>query len=261
MGRVAVLVDLSFFLVRYKALRVPAGASMEPKQVARAVWGTAKLHVKQDDGELYRILVYDCRPLRKKAHNPISKQPVDFAETSTYKFRTALHDELIRMRKVALRLGELADRGRWAIREKPTKALLERQITVDQLTENDVEYDVRQKGVDIKMGIDIASLAYKKLADCIVLITGDSDFVPAAKLARREGLDVVLDPLWSNITPSLNEHIDGLKTHWDKPGAARGQPRRSARSMPRAADEPNAATPAAPAPVGGARRARGGDRE
>jgi uncharacterized LabA/DUF88 family protein len=121
------------------------------------------------------------------------------------------------MRKVALRLGELADRGRWTIRENPTKALLQGKTTVDKLTEGDVEYDVRQKGVDIKMGIDIASLSYKKLADCVVLITGDSDFVPASKLARREGLDVILDPLWGNITPSLNEHIDGLKTHWKKP--------------------------------------------
>lgn len=66
---------------------------------------------------------------------------------------------------------------------------------MDELTENDLSYDVSQKGADIKFGIDIASLAYKRLVDRIVLITGDSDFVPAAKLARREGLDVVLDPL------------------------------------------------------------------
>jgi hypothetical protein len=45
-----------------------------------------------------------------------------------------------------------------------------------------------------------------------------SDFVPAAKLARREGLDVVLDPLWNHITPSLHEHIDRLRSVWPKPG-------------------------------------------
>ncbi len=67
------------------------------------------------------------------------------------------------------------------------------------------------------MGIDIASIVYKRLADRIVLITGDADFVPAAKLARREGLDVILDPLWATISPSLNEHIDGLKTTWRNP--------------------------------------------
>jgi uncharacterized LabA/DUF88 family protein len=136
--------------------------------------------------------------------------------TDTYTFRTELHERLVCMRKVALRLGELADRHRWLIREEPTRRLLNGKLRADQLSDRDIRYDVEQKGVDIKIGIDIASLAYKRLVDRIVLITGDSDFVPAAKLARREGLDVVLDPLWAPITPSLNEHIDGLSTHWPR---------------------------------------------
>lgn len=36
--------------------------------------------------------------------------------------------------------------------------------------------------------------------------------VPAAKLARREGIDFILDPMWNPIHPSLNEHIDGLRS-------------------------------------------------
>ena len=48
--------------------------------------------------------------------------------------------------------------------------------------------------------------------DKVVLISGDSDFVPAAKLARREGIDFILDPLWQTISPSLYEHIDGLRS-------------------------------------------------
>ena len=64
----------------------------------------------------------------------------------------------------------------------------------------------------MKIGIDIASLAFKKQVERIVLIAGDSDFVPAAKLARREGIDFILDPLHSPIKPDLFEHIDGLYT-------------------------------------------------
>ncbi len=30
-------------------------------------------------------------------------------------------------------------------------------------------------------------------------------------------MDVILDPLWNRITPSLHEHIDGLKSVWPKP--------------------------------------------
>lgn len=62
----------------------------------------------------------------------------------------------------------------------------------------------------MKIGIDIASLAYKHLVDQIILISGDSDFVPAAKLARREGIDFLLAPMTATIKPSLHEHIDGL---------------------------------------------------
>ena len=55
-------------------------------------------------------------------------------------------------------------------------------------------------------------MAYKKQVDQIVLISGDSDFVPVAKLARREGIDFILDPLGSPIKDNLFEHIDGLRT-------------------------------------------------
>ena len=68
----------------------------------------------------------------------------------------------------------------------------------------------------MKIGIDIASLAYKHQVDQIILISGDSDFVPAAKLARREGIDFILDPMWADIKEDLYEHIDGLKSCWKK---------------------------------------------
>jgi uncharacterized LabA/DUF88 family protein len=220
MAKVAVLVDLSFFLMQYRKLKHTSGQPMVASDVAKIVFSTARAHVEKEVDELYRILVYDCRPLKKKAQHPITKKPLDFSLSDTFKFRTELHEELVCKRKVALRLGELSSQNRWIIRENPTKELLKGKITVSDLKENDVEYDVRQKGVDIKIGIDIASIAYKKLADRVVLITGDADFVPAAKLARREGIDVVLDPLWSHISPSLNEHIDGKKSHWANPAAA-----------------------------------------
>jgi uncharacterized LabA/DUF88 family protein len=71
--------------------------------------------------------------------------------------------------------------------------------------------------VDMRIGLDIASLAYKRQINQLVLISGDSDFVPAAKLARREGIDFILDPMWATIRPDLHEHIDGLKSVCPKP--------------------------------------------
>jgi uncharacterized LabA/DUF88 family protein len=219
MARVAVLVDLAFFLPRYRSLiQTNADSPHTPKKVARNLWHTALRHVHKGLGEqLYRILVYDCAPLSKKVHNPVTGRAIDFSKVPAYQFRKALHHELVCLRKVALRLGELSDRRQWLLRGETTRRLLKGEIKVEDLAEDDVTYDAAQKGVDIKFGIDIASLAYKRLVEKVVLITGDSDFVPAAKLARREGLDVVLDPLWNHITPSLHEHIDGLRSVWPKP--------------------------------------------
>lgn len=78
--------------------------------------------------------------------------------------------------------------------------------------------DLRQKGVDMRIGLDIASVALKRLASTIILIAGDADFVPAAKLARREGIQIILDPLWQKVSDDLFEHIDGLQTVLARPG-------------------------------------------
>lgn len=70
----------------------------------------------------------------------------------------------------------------------------------------------------MRIGLDIASMAFKHQVDQIILVAGDSDFVPAAKLARREGIDFILDPLWATIRPDLHEHVDGLHTVVPRPG-------------------------------------------
>ena len=114
-------------------------------------------------------------------------------------------------RKVALRLGELKDGKNWMIQPMKVKELLAGKIQMKDLRPEDVMVDIRQKGIDMKIGVDIASLAFKHQVDRIVLISGDADFVPAAKLARREGIDFILDPMKANIEQSLLEHIDGLE--------------------------------------------------
>ncbi|GHU93263.1 hypothetical protein AGMMS49974_00650 [Deltaproteobacteria bacterium] len=67
----------------------------------------------------------------------------------------------------------------------------------------------------MKIGLDIATITYKKLADRIVLIAGDFDFTPAAKLARTEGMHVSLDPFGKKVPDDLLEHIDVMCTHLD----------------------------------------------
>lgn len=76
---------------------------------------------------------------------------------------------------------------------------------------------MRQKAVDMKIGLDIASLTLKKQVENIVLVAGDADFVPAAKLARREGVRIILDPLWRSVASDLFEHIDMLYSGFPNP--------------------------------------------
>ncbi len=210
----AILVDVAYFLKRY---RWTYGQGHSPQQVAKNLFTMCIKHL-DDKNDLYRILFYDCPPLSKKAHNPVTGESIDFSKTDTFVFRTQLHRELVKLRKVALRKGRLSDSSRgWIIKPGPTKKILNGAIQPADISENDVEYDVTQKGVDMKIGLDIASLAFKRLVGRIVLVAGDADFVPAAKFARREGIDVVLDPMWQGISPDLQEHVDGLKSVCPKP--------------------------------------------
>lgn len=120
--------------------------------------------------------------------------------------------ELVKKRKVALRRGEeLETQNGYSLKPRPLKKLCRGEISVQDLKAEDFSLDITQKGVDMRIGLDIASLAERGLVNQIVMISGDSDFVPAAKHARRSGIDFVLDPMWATVSDSLNEHVDGVR--------------------------------------------------
>ncbi|GAA7641983.1 NYN domain-containing protein [Helicobacter pylori] len=169
---------------------------------------------KENDEELYRIFFYDCKPLSKKVHYPYTQTSLDLSKSSTYQERSELHKCLISKPCLALRLGYLDENNaRWVIHDKEKeKKLFNRRISIEKFQNDDFIYHAKQKGVDIKIGLDIATLALKKLVQKIVLISGDSDFVPASKLARVEGIIFTLDPMGNHIREDLKEHIDYLTT-------------------------------------------------
>ena len=145
------------------------------------------------------------------------------------RWRREFHEHLKSLRKVALRLGEIPTAlVSWQLKPEAIERLIRGEIDWSGVTDDDFRLNLRQKGVDMRIGVDIASLAYKRQITQIVLVSGDSDFVPAAKLARREGIDFVLDPMWSAIRPDLHEHIDGLRSVCPKPGVRGPRPELSA---------------------------------
>ncbi len=219
----AILIDGGFLLRRFRAC-YPGKDSTSPQVVAKTVFELALGHLEEKSHrhDLYRIFFYDCPPLQKLAHFPITRKSVNFAKTPQAIFRLALHDELRKLRKVALRLGHLMDNSEWKLKEGRLKQLLGGTLQFDALQDGDFEYVAAQKGVDMRIGLDIASLCFKKQVDQIVLVAGDSDFVPAAKLARREGTDFILDPMWHPVHPSLHEHVDGVRSTCPNPAVGKG---------------------------------------
>jgi uncharacterized LabA/DUF88 family protein len=218
MSRVAILIDGSFYQRRARILK----GDSTPEERARELINYCYSHLSDKNGnvvdELYRIFYYGCPPASKKVRHPLTKRDIDLSQTLQYTWANEFIKQMMKQRKVALRLGRLSEEtAGYILTEGIVKKLCSGSIKFQDLKEDDFELNIKQKGVDMKIGVDISSLAYKKQADKIILIAGDSDFVPASKLARREGIDFVLDPMWNNINPDLYEHIDGLTTCWPKP--------------------------------------------
>lgn len=171
------------------------------------------LNDKFENRYLYRIFYYDCPPSDKNIYNPLTQRTESLKYSDEYSWMCDFLEELKHHRKFALRLGRLSESQlNYHITPEATKKLLRRTITVDDLKQSDLHLNIEQKGVDMRIGVDISSLAFKKQVEQIILISGDSDFVPAAKQARREGIDFILDPMGAPIKPDLFEHIDGIRS-------------------------------------------------
>lgn len=211
MIRTAILVDGAFYRKRAYTLF----GDLPPAKRAQELSSYCHRHIKEEKegATLYRVFYYDCPPVNKMVYHPLLKHAIDLGKTEDYKWANEFFNELKHQRKFALRLGRLAEeQAFYNIRQDSMKKLLSGTLTLDSLTEKDFSLSVSQKGVDMRIGVDISSLAFKKQVDRIILISGDSDFVPAAKQARREGIDFILDPMRSPIKEDLFEHIDGMRT-------------------------------------------------
>jgi uncharacterized LabA/DUF88 family protein len=256
--RIAILIDGGFFLKRLPKM-VASKYCSKPEAIANQVMLASKNHIRQlvgIDGQhwmnpVYRIFFYDAVPYEGKAHHPTRNQPIDFAKSDVARDRLALFDCLRRKRKLALRLGKVTLKGDWSPPAPKVRKILgsrdwfndidfaatgpdgsvtltPRQVEAGRLLQerwrniqdHEIQLQLLQKGVDMRIGIDIVSISLKRQADTIVLIAGDSDFVPAAKLARREGMEFILDPLWQNVNADLFEHIDGLQSGFTRPKPA-----------------------------------------
>ncbi|MDY6055052.1 NYN domain-containing protein [Micrococcus sp.] len=203
----AILVDGGFY--RRRAARLFGHKT--PEDRASELLEYCRRHTRKTRSRLYRIFYYDCPPSDKVIYHPLTRSQVNLGKTEDFAWMNDFHAALTKKRKVALRRGEnLETQSGYQLKSAPLKKLLRGDLRIEDLTEQDFYLDITQKGVDMRIGLDIAALAATDPVNQIIMISGDSDFVPAAKHARRSGIDFVLDPMWATITETLHEHIDGL---------------------------------------------------
>ncbi len=154
--------------------------------------------------ELFRVYYYDAPPLEGIATNPLDGTTVDFSQTSQASRNKILLSSLELQPDFAVRRGSLIRNG-WKLGDVALRNILQSSRPV---VARDLVPDIVQKGVDIRIGLDIASIALKGFADILVLVTGDSDLIPAMKFARKEGMKVYLECMSHPVTRDLKAHAD-----------------------------------------------------
>lgn len=156
--------------------------------------------------ELLRIYYYDAFPASETVSRPVSGEPHILAETERHRHALSVFDQLVMRPNFALRMGEVnVSRNKWRLKPNATKRLIKQP---QPLKDEDFVIDAQQKGVDMRIGMDIARLALREMVRSIIVVTGDSDFVPAFKFARREGVRVILEPMGQNVLVALKQHAD-----------------------------------------------------
>lgn len=183
MKKVAILVDGEFFS---RAVKKAIGYSGRP--TAKQIHANA-LALAAPDEEVFRIFFYDSRPFTGSHNHPLSGTRIDYSKTGAAQARQRFLAELGQMDLVALRCGATKPRG-WQLTDTYLKALKAGSIVVP--TEADYELRFEQKGVDMRIGIDVATLSLNRYVERIVVASNDTDLIPAFKVARRHGVQVVI---------------------------------------------------------------------
>lgn len=183
--KAAIFIDGGYLRVLSRA----AGHRYDPNFIERFACACV-----EPDEVLLRALYYDCAPFRGTLTLPVSGNERDYRGSDQW-----LND-LAAKPRFAVRRGVLKFRG-----FKPRRI----PVALDSLTDDDFRPDFEQKGVDMRLGLDIASYAAARTVDRIILVTGDTDCLPAMKTARKAGCQVILiQTPAQRLPPELLWHAD-----------------------------------------------------
>ncbi len=123
--------------------------------------------------DLLRVYYYHCLPY-------VSTSPTKDEEIRLQK-KKRYFTAISNLPRFEVRLGRLAFRG---------SSQAQKPIFI-------------QKGVDVMMAVDMVQLAATRQVEHIVIITADSDFIPAIKAVKEHG---VITSIWSSPSGSRTAH-------------------------------------------------------
>ena len=133
-------------------------------------------NIVRKDEQLFRTFYYDCDPYKGTVRLPVSGQEWTYDNDGW--------------------LNILATKDSFAVRRGVLKfrSFKPKNIPVQgkHLSDGDFKPDFEQKGVDMRIGLDIATFAASKAVHRIILISGDTDCVPAMKYGRIAGLQIIV---------------------------------------------------------------------
>lgn len=196
------MIDGGFLKKKYKTALHKHLEVDDVKRIANNILKKCNL-----DSLSYRIYYYDCPPSAERTTNPISHTTFSFENTSGYQKGVNFINTQKREDFFSVREGVLSFKG-WTLTPKCYDSNGNCLITT--LTDACFKPNLQQKGVDTKIGLDIAWASYEKIAKNIILVTGDSDFTPAMKTARRNGLFVYLYTLNHGVRADILNNADVL---------------------------------------------------
>lgn len=177
MAKAAILIDGGYFLTRLPVVR-PDVDTANAKAVADSVGQLVHSHLRQLNEALqmpnpasllYRSFYYDARPYDQKGHTAVDKRAIDYSKTEQAIFRNELFEALRQRPNLALRLGEVrrdSDRA-WILKPEPQRRLLRGEMTFNDVSDGDFAAALRQKGVDMRIGLDIAAITLKRQAEIV----------------------------------------------------------------------------------------------
>ena len=186
MKRIAILIDWEN--IRKQVFEVARKPSSLNKFVnyndVDNVLNFAKAFIGSDE-EIYRIFIYLSRPLEKTIWKG---REVDFSHEPAYQFGVRFIENISPKDLVAVRKGKLQYRG----------------------PRQNGNPDFVQKQVDMLMGLDISHLSFYHLVDRMLILSYDTDFVPALKIARTHGIQICV-----GYCPDIQALSAEVKTHSD----------------------------------------------